>query len=242
MQKTVTACGAFDTAAAQKIAQQILRNPDSTLCLATGGTTAGIFARLAALKQVLALDCTRLKCINMDEYVGVDRGDPASCYYRIVRDLYAPLGLRGDQFYVPVTTAQQAQHERRRFAERLLAFGGIDFMLLSIGQNGHIAFNEPGSPFGGRIRVVDLSPDTRTAKASLFGGVEKVPRQGLSLGIADVMAARRILLVANGAHKAGIIRRALEGPVTPDVPASVLQLHPDLEVLLDEAAAGEEPA
>lgn len=237
MIKTVVTRAAFDSVAAQKVMRQVLRKPDSTLCLATGGTTAGIFARMIQLQRALEIDCTRLKCVNMDEYVGVEKTDPAGCYARIVRDLYAPLGLREEQFYVPVAPARGAQEECRRFAQKLRAFGGIDFMLLSVGGNGHIAFNEPGSPFGGRIRVVDLAQSTVQAKAGLFGGEDKVPRQGLTLGIAEVMAARRILLAAGGAHKAEIIRRALEGPVTQKVPASVLQLHPGLEVLLDEDAA-----
>ncbi len=239
MQKTIVSRAAFDRAAAQRVLRQVLQKPDSTLCLATGGTTAGIFTRMIELKQVLDLELSRVKCINMDEYVGVRKDDPASCYYRIVRDLYAPLGLREKQFYVPIAPAEQAQRESARFAQRLREFGGIDFMLLSVGGNGHIAFNEPGADFGAHIHVTDLTQGTRRAKAELFGDVEKVPAQGLTLGIADVMAARHILLVANGSHKAEIIRRALEGPVTPEVPASVLQLHPNLEILLDEAAAQE---
>ena len=237
MQKTIVPCAAFDRAAAQKVLRQVLQKPDSTLCLATGDTTAGIFTRMVELKQALDLDCARVKCINMDEYVGVRREEPASCYFRIVRDLYAPLGLREDQFYVPVAPPSQAQQERERFARKLRGFGGIDFMLLSVGGNGHIAFNEPGADFGAHIHVANLTQSTLQAKAELFGGADKVPAQGLTLGIADVMAARHILLVANGVHKAEIIRRALEGPITPEVPASVLQLHPNLDILLDEAAA-----
>lgn len=147
MQKTIVPCAAFDRAAAQKVLRQVLQKPDSTLCLATGDTTAGIFTRMVELKQALDLDCARVKCINMDEYVGVRREEPASCYFRIVRDLYAPLGLREDQFYVPVAPTSQAQQERERFARKLRGFGGIDFMLLSVGGNGHIAFNEPGADF-----------------------------------------------------------------------------------------------
>ena len=237
MQKTIVPCAAFDRAAAQKVLRQVLQKPDSTLCLATGDTTAGIFTRMVELKQALDLDCARVKCINMDEYVGVRREEPASCYFRIVRDLYAPLGLREDQFYVPVAPTSQAQQERERFARKLRGFGGIDFMLLSVGGNGHIAFNEPGADFGAHIHVANLTQSTLQAKAELFGGADKVPAQGLTLGIADVMAARHILLVANGVHKAEIIRRALEGPITPEVPASVLQPHPNLDILLDEAAA-----
>ena len=209
MQKTIVPCAAFDRAAAQKVLRQVLQKPDSTLCLATGDTTAGIFTRMVELKQALDLDCARVKCINMDEYVGVRREEPASCYFRIVRDLYAPLGLREDQFYVPVAPTSQAQQERERFARKLRGFGGIDFMLLSVGGNGHIAFNEPGADFGAHIHVANLTQSTLQAKAELFGGADKVPAQGLTLGIADVMAARHILLVANGVHKAEIIRRAM---------------------------------
>lgn len=239
MHKRIVSSTEFDRTAAQMVMRQILARPTSTLCLATGGTTAGIFSWMVQLHKNLQVDCTRIQCTNMDEYVGVTKDDPASCYFRIVRDLYGPLGLREEQFYVPLATAQSAQEECRRFAQQLNEYGGIDFMLLSVGENGHIAFNEPGSPFGEHIRTVCLTPSTIRAKADLFGGELNVPRQGLTLGIADVMAARRILLVAKGPHKAEIIRRALAGPVTEQVPASVLQLHPALDVLLDEQAANE---
>lgn len=238
MHKTIVCSKEFDRTAAQMVMRQILENPASTLCLATGNTTAGIFFWMIQLQKSLQIDCTRIRCVNMDEYVGVKKDDPASCYFRVVQDLYGPLGLRENQFYVPVATEQSAQEEKHRFVQKLNEYGGIDLMLLSVGENGHIAFNEPGSPFGEHIRTVSLSESTIRAKSELFGGDQRVPRQGLTLGIADVMSARRILLVAKGKHKAKIMQRALEGPVSEQVPASVLQLHPALDVLLDEEAVG----
>jgi glucosamine-6-phosphate deaminase len=234
----VVSTGRFDRYIAQIFAGQVLRKPDSVFCFATGNTTKDIFGELIRLKEELDLDFSQARAVNLDEYVGVKKEDPASCYYRIQHSLYKPLGIGEDHFYVPLTDIENAEAECRRFAQVLEQWGGIDLMLLSIGQNGHIAFNEPGTPFGSDIHAADLSPSTFEAKAQLFGGAEKVPRRGLTMGIKTVMHARRILLAAKGAFKRDIIHAALDEPVTETVPASVLQLHPNLITILDEAAAG----
>jgi glucosamine-6-phosphate deaminase len=239
MERLVVSAVRFDRYIAHIFIRQVLRKPDSVFCFATGDTTKGIFVELVRLKEELGIDFSRARAVNLDEYVGVKKEDPASCYYRIFHSLYEPLGIAEDRFYVPLAAAEDTGAESRRFAKLLEDWGGIDLMLLSIGQNGHVAFNEPGTPFGLDIHVAALLPSTFEAKARLFGGAEKVPRHGLTMGIKTVMHARRILLAAKGAHKRDIIHIALDGPVTEAVPASILQLHPDLILILDETAAGE---
>ncbi|GHV24181.1 glucosamine-6-phosphate deaminase 1 [Spirochaetia bacterium] len=238
MERIVVPSGEFDWRTAQIFAAQALCRPGSVFSFATGDTTGGVFAELVRLREELNIDFSRTRAVNLDEYVGVEKDDPAGCYYRILHSLYRPLGIAEDRFYVPVTSAAGAEEECRRFTRTLKDWGGIDLMLLSIGRNGHIAFNEPGTPFGTEIHVAALSSSTIEAKTPLFGGSEKVPRCGITMGISTVMQARRIVLAARGAHKKDIIRAVLEGPVTETVPASVLRLHPCLSVILDEAAAG----
>jgi glucosamine-6-phosphate deaminase len=238
MEHTIVSADQFDRYVAQIFARQVLCKKDSTLCLATGDTTKNIFAELVRLKEELQIDFSQVRAINMDEYARVAREDPASCYYRIFHSLYKPLGIAENRFYVPLARLEDAEAECAHFAKVLNDFGGIDLMLLSIGQNGHIAFNEPGTLFNTDIHIASLSESTFKAKAELFGGADKVPRYGLTMGIRTVMHARRIALAAKGAHKRGIMKSVMEGPVTEAIPASVLQLHPNIITVLDEEAAG----
>ena len=229
----------FDRAAAQYIVRRVMDKPDTTICFATGDTTRQIFDEIVRLKKELQIDFSKIRAVNMDEYVGVHPENPASCHYRIRESLYEPLGLSKEQYYVPVASDGDGERVCREFREILQRFGGIDLMLLSIGQNGHIAFNEPGTPFGWGIHVAGITDSTKEAKKELFGGKEKVPENGVSMGVSDVMQAREILFVAKGMHKTEIVEQALYGEVTETVPASVLQLHPNVVALLDEEAAAQ---
>lgn len=227
----------FDRAAARYIVKRVLEKPDATICFATGDTTRKIFDEIIRLKEELQVDFSRIHAVNLDEYVGVDPLDPASCCYRIRESLYDPLGLTEAQFHVPVSPDGDGEKAIRIFEEKLRDFGGMDLLLLSVGGNGHIAFNEPGTPFGLGIHIAPITESTKNAKAELFGGFDKVPDAGVSMGVSDVMQAREILFVAKGSHKAAIVDKAINGPVTEAVPASVLQLHPNVVALLDEDAA-----
>lgn len=227
----------FDRRAAQHIVRTVLRKPDAVLCLATGDTTRLIFDEIVRLKNELDIDFSQVHVLNLDEYVGVSPDDPASCQWRIRDHLHSRLGLRSDQFFVPSAVDMDGEKACCEFKKVLEELGGVDLLLLSVGQNGHIAFNEPGTPFGWGIHIAPISESTKAAKAELFGGKDKVPADGISVGISDVMHMREILFVAKGPHKAEIVDKALNGPITEEVPASVLQMHPNLIVLLDEPAA-----
>lgn len=221
---------------AQKMAQQVMRKPDSVFCVATGTTTKPIFDELVRLKQELNLDFSKAFAFNVDEYVGVSNEDPASCYWRIKRELYTPVGL-GNRFYVPSATEGDMECGVNRFQDMIDRLEGIDLLLLNVGGNGHIAFNEPGTPFGSGVYIAKLSLSTINAKKDFFGGEAKMPKYGITMGIRSLMQAKRILFVACGTHKADIVKASIEGAVTEDVPASVLQLHPSVEVITDESAA-----
>ena len=222
--------------AAEVMLGVVKQNPEAVLGLATGTTPLGLYAKMIADRKEKGTDYSQIRTVNLDEYKGLPKTHEQSYAYFMKKNLFDGLGITPEQTNIEDGTARDEEAECLRYdamLEELLR----DIQLLGLGSNGHIAFNEPGADFGAHIHVANLTQSTLQAKAELFGGADKVPAQGLTLGIADVMAARHILLVANGVHKAEIIRRALEGPITPEVPASVLQLHPNLDILLDEAAA-----
>jgi len=222
---------------AQKMARQVMQKPDSVLCVTTGTTTKPIFDELVRLKQELNIDFSKAFAFNVDEYVGICNEDPASCYWRIKRELYVPVGLE-DRFYVPNATEEDVNGGVRRFQDMIDRLESIDLLLLNVGGNGHIAFNEPGTPFGSGVYIAELSRSTINAKKDSFGGEGKMPKYGITMGIRSLMQAKKILFVACGTHKADIVKATIKGKVTEDVPSSVLQLHPAVEVIIDEHAAG----
>jgi len=238
MHITVVPDDKFNIFIAQKLAQQIINKPDSAVCIATGTTTDLIWPEFVRLVKELDIDLSRVFFFNIDEYAGVSPDNPGSCYYRIKRDLYAPLGLGEEQFYVPGAPANDMEEGVIRFQCVLDRLDGIDLMLLTVGGNGHIAFNEPGTPFESALYPAKISQSTVEAKKDMFGGADKVPKYGITMGIRSIMQAKKILFVAKGNHKADIIKKSINGPVTPEVPASVLQLHPFTEVVLDKSASG----
>ncbi|MFC4601199.1 glucosamine-6-phosphate deaminase [Cohnella hongkongensis] len=226
-----------DRSAAVAVSRQVLRKPDCVLGLATGNTTEGLFRRMVELHRELDLDYSRVTTFNLDEYVGLAPTDPISCRARVKQSLLQGLNIRDENVFVPNGIARSLEQECKDYEASIRARGGIDLQILSIGENGHIAFNEPGTAFETTMRVADIADTTIRAKAELFGSVDKVARQGITMGIRNIMMAKRIMLVVKGSHKAKIAERALFGAVTPNVPASVLQLHPFVTVYMDEEAA-----
>ena len=228
---------AFDREGAMLFTRQALKKPDTTFGIATGDTTRNIYALTAGLHKELGIDYSLCKTCNLDEYVGVPADDTRSCRYRIHEVLLNKINIRAENTYVPDGLRDPIERELTVFKEKLERFGGIDLLILGIGTNGHIGFNEPGTPFDSGFRIAPISEKTRRDKAELFGGQDKVPKFGLSMGIRDIMMAQQILLAAKGRSKAEIIRRIVEGPMTPDVPASVVRVHPNLIILADKDAA-----
>lgn len=212
------------------------RKPDAVLGLATGSTPLGLYARLAALYRAGELSFRRATSFNLDEYVGLPATHDQSYRYFMEHNLFSHVDLPAERTHVPsgldVSDAALAGYDAA-----IEAAGGIDLQLLGLGGNGHIGFNEPGTPFGLGTHVVELTARTRQDNARFFASLDEVPTHAATMGVKTVMHARAILLLAFGSAKAEAVRAALTGPVTEDVPASVLQLHPDVTVFCDEEAA-----
>ena len=236
MQLIVTDAQQAAVRAAGLYVDLLRRKPDAVLGLATGSTPLGLYARLAALYRAGELSFRRATSFNLDEYVGLPATHSQSYRYFMEHNLFSHVDLPAERTHVPsgldVSDAALAGYDAA-----IEAAGGIDLQLLGLGGNGHIGFNEPGTPFGLGTHVVELTARTRQDNARFFASLDEVPTHAATMGVKTVMHARAILLLAFGSAKAEAVRAALIGPVTEDVPASVLQLHPDVTVFCDEEAA-----
>ncbi len=224
-------------AAANLIAAQITRKPDSVLGLATGSTPVATYQRLIALHRAGALDFSQVTTYNLDEYVGLPEDHPCSYHRFMAEHLFSHVNLRPERRHLPNGNAADLAAEAAAYDRAISQAGGIDLQLLGIGHNGHIGFNEPGPAFLYGCHVVTLSQSTLQANTRFFNSEAEVPRQAVSLGIGSIMSARQVLLLATGADKAEAVRGAVEGDVDPQVQASILRLHPSAILLLDQAAA-----
>lgn len=218
------------------LAAQIRQKPDSVLGLATGSTPIGTYEELVRRYESGALDLSRVRTVNLDEYKGLTRDDVQSYYYFMDRHLFSRVNISAENTYIPDGSQPDADAECARYEDILSRLNGVDIQLLGLGHNGHIGFNEPADAFARTTHCVDLSQSTIDANKRFFEREEDVPRQAYTMGIGTIMRARKILLMVSGADKAEILRTALCGPVTPRVPASILQFHPDVTVIADRAA------
>jgi len=220
--------------AAALIAAQIVRDPRSVLGLATGSTPEGVYAELIALCGQGVIDFADVATVNLDEYYGLPAEHPQSYDYYMRKKLFDHVNISRDSRHLPGGMASDPEEECLRYERLIEQLGGIDLQLLGIGRNGHIGFNEPGESFPSRTHLTDLSEDTLAANSRFFGPGEKVPTQALSMGIGTIMRAKSILMIASGPDKTWALNQTIDGPVTPKVPASVLQYHPDVTVIYCE--------
>jgi glucosamine-6-phosphate deaminase len=227
----------FDETAAWRIIAQILQKPDAVIGLSTGQTTIGMHGIVAAIHSRYPFDVSRVTFFNVDELTNLPREYAGSCYTMIMTQLVGPLGIPEENFIMPPTLSDDFEAEARLFEERLAARGGADLQMLGIGSNGHIGINQPGTPFESETWVSPMDPDFEARVRRETQVPEHIVLGGLTRGIRNIMHTRKLVLVAKGAHKAEIIEKAIMGPVTTDIPASVVQLHPNCEILLDAAAA-----
>ena len=223
--------------AANILSAQVILKPDAVLGLATGSTPVGIYAQLADWYRKGDLDFSAVRTVNLDEYVGLAPDDPNS-YARFMREnLFGKVNIRPENIHIPNGMCADRAAECRRYDGVIAGLGGADIQLLGMGRNGHIGFNEPGRAFEIGSHAVELTESTREANARFFGGdPQKVPRFAITMGIRNIMQARRIVVAVSGRSKAEIVRRAFFGTVTPEVPASVLQLHNNVLLVGDEEA------
>ena len=224
--------------AANLIMAQVTMKPDCVLGLATGSTPVGTYQRLIEYYRQGDLDFSGVRTVNLDEYRGLSRTDSQSYYYFMQEHLFSQINLAPGASFIPDGTNDDAAAVCADYEETIRALGGVDLQLLGLGNNGHIGFNEPAEVFEKETHCVDLVQSTIEANSRFFASVDEVPTQAYTMGIRTIMKAKKILVIVNGAGKADILKQAFYGPITPKVPASILQLHPDVTVIADEAACG----
>ena len=230
---TVQDAAAAGAVGAGFLAAVIRSNPEAVLGVATGGSPLPVYRSVAGY----GLDMSRVRCFALDEYVGLPAGHPESYAEVVRREVTERLRLDPDNVFVPDGSSPDPKRAATDYEAAIAGSGGIDIQLLGIGHNGHLAFNEPGSALESRTRVEFLTERTRQANSRYFESPEDVPERCITQGLGTILEARQLLLVVHGADKAEILHRALTGPVTPDCPASVLQLHAHVTVIADEGAA-----
>lgn len=222
--------------AANIISAQVIMKPDCVLGLATGSTPIGLYQQLVAWYEKGDLDFSEVRTVNLDEYKGLSRENDQSYYYFMHHNLFDHVNLPAENSHLPNGMEPDSDRECRRYSDLIRSMGGVDLQLLGIGHNGHIGFNEPGDAFDNDVHCVDLTQSTIEANKRFFAAADDVPKQAYTMGIKTIMQAKKILIVASGEDKADIVRDAFFGPITPKVPASVLQLHNDVTLVADEAA------
>lgn len=222
--------------AANIISAQVIMKPDCVLGLATGSTPIGLYQQLVAWYEKGDLDFSEVRTVNLDEYKGLSRENDQSYYYFMHHNLFDHVNLPAENSHLPNGMEPDSDKECRRYSKLIRSMGGVDLQLLGIGHNGHIGFNEPGDAFDNDVHCVNLTQSTIEANKRFFASADDVPKQAYTMGIKTIMQAKKILIVASGEDKADIVRDAFFGPITPKVPASVLQLHNDVTLVADEAA------
>ena len=223
--------------AANIISAQVILKPDCVLGLATGSTPIGAYHQLIKWYEKGDIDFSQVHTYNLDEYRGLSHDDVQSYHYFMRDNLFDHINIDQANTHVPDGSNLDAEAACAEYDRIVAAAGYPDLQLLGIGNNGHIGFNEPGTPFGSLTHIVELTESTREANKRFFNSIDEVPTHAATMGIRTVMNARGILLIALGKAKAEIMKKTLCGPVTEEVPASVLQLHPNCTVYCDEEAA-----
>lgn len=222
--------------AANLISAQVILKPNCILGLATGSSPIGIYKQLVEWHRQGDLDFKDVTTFNLDEYRGLPRSNDQSYYYFMHDNLFNHVNVPAEHIHLPNGENPDAEAECSCYDKMIAEAGGIDLQLLGMGPNGHIGFNEPTDTFPVGTHCVDLTESTIEANKRFFASANDVPRQAYTMGIGTIMSAKKILIIISGAGKADIVRDAFFGPVTPLVPASILQLHPDVTVVADEAA------
>lgn len=222
--------------AATILASQLLQKPDSVLGLATGSTPEGMYAELVRRHCEEGLDFSAMKSVNLDEYEGLAPDHPQSYRYFMQKQLFDHVNVNQDCTFVPNGLSDDPESLSAEYEKIIADLGGVDIQVLGLGHDGHIGFNEPADHFSAVTVRVELDPMTREANQRFFNSLDEVPTHAFTQGIGTIMRARKILLLVSGKGKHEILHRSLYGPVTPQVPASILQFHPDVLVICDEDA------
>ncbi len=223
--------------AAVMVASQIHLDPKSILGLATGSTPIGMYKALIDMYKNDELDFSEVTSFNLDEYYGLEPSNNQSYAYFMNENLFKHINIDRSKVYIPNGLAKDVEKECHEYDFLIDSMGGIDIQILGIGSNGHIGFNEPDINFEARTHLVELDEQTIKDNARFFDSIEAVPTKAISMGIKTIMQSKKIVLLASGANKAEAIRKTIEGKITSDLPASILQIHKDVVFILDKEAA-----
>ncbi len=216
---------------ANLITAQIILKPTSVLGLATGSSPLGTYKQLINWYNKGDIDFSKVNTVNLDEYCGLSTSNVQSYRYYMNHNLFDHINIKKENTHVPNGLADDMEAECKRYDELITNLGGIDMQLLGIGLNGHIGFNEPDISFEKTTHIVDLDHSTIEANSRFFDSFDDVPKKAITMGIKSIMHSKKVVLIANGPEKKEILEKALHGPVSPEVPASILQFHPDLTVV-----------
>ena len=227
---------AMSRKAANFISAQVIMKPDCVLGLATGSTPIGTYKQLIEKFNNGDLDFSQVKTANLDEYKGLTKDNDQSYYYFMHTNLFKHINIKEENTNIPNGMEPDAEKECKGYDKVIEELGGVDLQLLGLGHNGHIGFNEPDDSFAKGTHIVDLQESTIEANKRFFASADDVPRQAYTMGIKTIMMARKVLLIVSGADKAEILHKVICGPVTPQVPASILQTHNDVTVIADKPA------
>lgn len=222
--------------AAAVLAAKVVSDPECVLGLATGSTPEGAYRFLVEWYEKGLLDFSGITTMNLDEYKGISKENEQSYYYFMKKHLFSKVNIKENQTCIPDGEEEDGEKVCREYEELIQSVHGVDLQLLGIGRNGHIGFNEPCGEFMKRCHCVTLTESTIEANKRFFESEDQVPRQAYTMGIGTIMSADRILLLASGEEKAEALYQAVCGPITPNVPASILQLHDQVTIIADEAA------
>lgn len=223
--------------AAYIIASQMILKPNSILGLATGSTPVGTYKELINLYKNGVINFSEVTSFNLDEYFGLPKDNPQSYDHFMKANFFNHIDIDEENVYIPNGMSDNVEKECANYEKKMKEVGGIDLQLLGIGRNGHIGFNEPSDYFEPNTHLVQLDEDTIEANSRFFDSIDEVPIKAISMGIGSIMRAKKILLLASGEGKADAIYDTAKGPITSKVPASILQLHPDVVIIVDKEAA-----
>jgi len=218
------------------ISAQVILKPDCVLGLATGSSPVGAYQQLIKWYEQGDLDFSQVRTVNLDEYVGLSAANDQSYVYFMRKNFFDHINIDPNNTHLPNGLELDAEKQCANYDKLIRELGGIDLQLLGIGHNGHIGFNEPADEFVKGTNCVELTQNTIDANARFFESEDQVPKKAYTMGIRDIMQAKRVVMIVTGESKAQILKEAFWGPVTPKVPASIMQLHPDFTLVADEAA------
>ncbi len=222
--------------AAKIVAGQIYLKPDSVLGLATGSTPLQMYKKLIAVHEMVGLDFSQVTSFNLDEYIGMSPDNPQSYHYFMKHNFFDFINIKPENIFIPDGMAKDIDAEGRRYDALIEEKGGIDLQILGIGRNAHIGFNEPDIKFEATTHKVKLDDETIEANSRFFENESEVPRYAISMGIKTIMLAKKVVLLASGSNKAEAVYNAVYGSISPSAPASILQLHRDVTVIVDREA------